>query len=399
MVPALPGTRLMNLPLFSLFLAAFGIATSSFIVAGLLPEISADMGVTIPVAGLLVTVYSVGVALGGPAMSLLTSRFPRKPTILTLIAVFIVGQAFCALAPTYELLLGARLVISLTHGTFFGLAAIIAVSIVAPEKRAGAISLVFAGITVANIIGIPGGTAIGHAWGWRAAFWSVGGLAVVAFAAMAFLLPANSAPRPAGAGLAQQFRVLGRHQVYLTYAVIVILMLGVFVSFTYIAPLLINATHIPPDFVPWMLLIFGVGSTAGLFLGGRLGDRNPGATLLLGFSAQVVLYLLLPLMIESAWAVGVLLFLIGFAAFVVNAPLQNRVLKGAADAPDLASTLMSSMFNVGIASGATIGSVMLSQGATYAQLPWVGFALAIPATALVAVAVWLDSRPAKPVAS
>ncbi len=387
----------MNLPLFSLFLAAFGIATSSFIVAGLLPEISADMGVTIPVAGLLVTAYSFGVAVGGPVMSLLTSCFTRKPTILALVAVFIAGQVLCALAPTYELLLGARLVISLTHGTFFGLAAIIAVSVVPPERRAAAISLVFAGITVANIIGIPGGTAIGHAFGWRAAFWSVGALAVVAFATMAVLLPANSAPRPAGAGLAQQFRVLGRHQVYLTYLIILILMLGVWVSFTYIVPLLVNAAHIPQELVPWLLLIFGVGSTLGLFLGGRLGDRNPSATLSLGFGAQVLLYLLFPLLIENPWAVTVLLFLIGFAAFVVNAPLQNRVLKGAADAPDLASTLMSSMFNVGIASGATIGSVMLSQGASYAHLPWVAFALAIPATGLVILAAWLDSRP-RPVA-
>jgi MFS transporter, DHA1 family, inner membrane transport protein len=382
----------MTLPLLSLFLAGFAIATSSFVVAGLLPEIAVDLAVSIPTAGLLVTAYAAAVAIGGPVLSLLTSRFPRKPTILVLMAVFVLGQIACALSPTYEILLAARMLVSLSHGTFFGLAAILAVSMVAPDKRGSAISLVFAGITVATIIGVPTGTAIGHAFGWRMAFWCVAAVAVAAAAVMAILLPANSAPRGAGAGLAQQFRVLARQQVWLSYAIIVLLMLGIWSTMTYVSPLLAEATAMPQHLIPWMLLVFGVGSTVGLFLGGRLDRWSTSTTLIAGFATQILIYCTLAFFVGTPVVVGILLFLVGFAGFVVNAPLQNRVLRGAADAPDLASTVMSSMFNVGIAAGASLGAMMLSGGATYAHLPWVGFALAIPATGLCLVAALLD-RP------
>jgi DHA1 family inner membrane transport protein len=382
----------MSLPLLSLFLAGFAIATSSFVVAGLLPEIALDLAVSIPTAGLLVTAYAAAVAIGGPVLSLLTSRFPRKPTILVLMAVFVLGQVACALSPSYEILLAARMLVSLSHGTFFGLAAILAVSMVAPEKRGSAISLVFAGITVATIIGVPAGTAIGHAFGWRMAFWCVAAIAVVAAVVMAVVLPATAASRSADSKLVQQFRVLGRQQVWLSYAIIVLLMLGVWSTMTYVSPLLAEATAMPPSLIPWMLLVFGVGSTAGLFLGGRLDRWSTSRTLIAGFAIQIVIYGALALFVQVPVAVGFLLFFVGFAGFVVNAPLQNRVLHGASDAPDLASTVMSSMFNVGIASGASLGALMLSQGAVYAHLPWVGFTLAIPATLLCIVAAILDRR-------
>ena len=383
----------MTLPLLSLFLAGFAIATSSFVVAGLLPEIALDLGVTVPTAGLLVTAYAFGVAIGGPLLSLFTSRFRRKPTILALMAIFVAGQIFCALAPTYELILAARLVISLSHGTFFGLAAILAVGMVPPDRRGMAISLVFSGITVATVLGVPGGTAIGHAFGWRMAFWCVAGIAVVAAGVMAVLLPAGTTPRAEGANLTRQVQVLGRQQVWLSYAVILLLMLGVWTSFTYISPLLRETTRVGESLVPWFLLIFGVGSTIGLFVGGRLDRWSTSRTLIAGFAIQIVIYFCFALFVTSPVVVAILLFLMGFAGFVVNAPLQNRVLRGAAEAPDLASTLMSSMFNVGIASGASVGAILLSRGYEYGNLLWVSAVMAIPATLLVLIAAYLDAQP------
>ena len=383
----------MTLPLLSLFLAGFAIATSSFVVAGLLPEIALDLGVTVPTAGLLVTAYAFGVAIGGPLLSLFTSRFRRKPTILALMAIFVAGQIFCALAPTYELILAARLVISLSHGTFFGLAAILAVGMVPPERRGTAISLVFSGITVATVLGVPGGTAIGHAFGWRMAFWGVAGIAVVAAGVMALLLPAGPTPRAEGSNLTRQVKMLGRQQVWLSYAVILLLMLGVWTSFTYISPLLRETTGVSESLVPWFLLIFGVGSTIGLLVGGRLDRWSTSRTLIAGFAAQIAIYFCFALFATSPIVVAILLFLMGFAGFVVNAPLQNRVLRGAAEAPDLASTLMSSMFNIGIATGASVGAILLTRGYEYGNLLWVSVVMAVPATLLVLVAAYLDTRP------
>jgi DHA1 family inner membrane transport protein len=383
----------MTLPLLSLFLAGFAIATSSFVVAGLLPEIALDLGVTVPTAGLLVTAYAFGVAVGGPVLALFTSRFRRKPTILALMAIFVAGQIFCALAPTYELLLAARLVVSLTHGTFFGLAAILAVATVPPERRGMAISLVFSGITVATVIGVPGGTAIGQAFGWRMAFWGVAGIAVLAAALMAILLPRGTAPHGEGNGLMRQLTVLRHQQVWLSYAIILLLMVGIWTSFTYVSPLLRETTGLEEGLVPWFLLVFGVGATMGLFAGGRLDRWNASATLVFGFAAQIVIYFLFALFVTSPAAVAILLFLMGLAGFIVNAPIQNRVLRGAAEAPDLASTLMSSMFNVGIASGASLGAILLSRGFPYGQLLWVSTVLVIPATLLCLLVAYLDRRP------
>jgi MFS transporter, DHA1 family, inner membrane transport protein len=384
----------MNPALVSLFLAAFSIGTTAFVIAGLLPAIAADLGVSIPAAGLLVTGYALGVAVGGPALSLLTSRFPRKLSILGLMAIFVIGQAFCATATTYPLLMAARLFVSLTHGSFFGLAVILAVTIVPPNARGGAIALVFSGLTISNVVGVPLGTAIGAEWGWRATFWTVGAVAVVASIAMALLLPNDAAVPRAHSRLADQFRVLRHQKVLTSYAMIFLMMLGNFAVFTYVTPLLTETAGIAPGYVPWILLVFGIGSTIGIFAGGRLADRAPKQTLLFGFIMQFVVFGAIVAFDRDPVILPVVLFFQGFGVFVVNAGLQNRVLQGAAAAPDLASTLISSVFNLGIAVGASLGALLLTQGADYGELPIVGCVTAALATLIAFASARLDAREA-----
>jgi DHA1 family inner membrane transport protein len=384
----------MNPALLSLFLAAFGIGTTAFVIAGLLPAIAQELHVTIPTAGLLVTAYAIGVAVGGPVLSLLTSRFPRKLAILGLMGIFILGQVFCAIAPTYELLMAARLFTSLTHGSFFGLAVILCVSIVPANKRGGAIALVFSGLTIANVIGLPGGTAIGDAFGWRTAFWTVGGIGVLATIAMAVLLPNDQAVPRQPSKLSDQFRVLGHQKVLTAYAMIFLMMLGNFAVFTFIAPLMTETAGIAPTYVPWILLLFGIGSTIGIFAGGRFADRAPKQTLIYGFIMQLVVFGAIVAFDRDPVVLPVVLFFQGFGVFVVNAGLQNRVIQGAAAAPDLASTLISSVFNLGIAGGASLGALLLTQGADYGQLPIVGCVTAAIATLIAFASARFDAREA-----
>ena len=184
----------MSLPLLALFFAAFAFGTSEFVIAGVLPEVADGLGISIPVAGYLVTGYAIGIAIGGPLLAVATKKLSRKTLILLLGVVFIAGQALCALAPNFELLMIARVIVSVVHGTYFGIAAIVAVNLVSEDKRGFAVALILSGLTVSNILGVPGGTAIGNAFGWRATFWAVGILGLLATLATALFLPSRRRP-------------------------------------------------------------------------------------------------------------------------------------------------------------------------------------------------------------
>ena len=380
----------MPLPLFALFFTAFSIGTGEFVIAGLLPDVSANLGVTIPTAGYLVTAYAIGIAIGGPLTALLVSRLPRKPALLWLIGAFTFGTALCALAPSYPWLMVARVFVSFSHGAFFGVAAIVATNLVPPEKRGSAVALLLAGITVANILGVPAGTAIGNAFGWRATFWAVGLLTALALAATAILLPKSIAGEHKQGNLGQEFRALGRQVVYLSLAVIVIAMIGQFSLFTYIAPLLTTVTGVSENLVPWLLLLFGVGSTLGVLAGGRLADWKLMPSLIGMLAMQAVVYAALAWCIHDALATSILIVLWGAASFAFGAPVQTRVLHWTADAPNLASTLIPTAFNIGIALGATLGAAALDQNWGYDSLPWIGFVTALAAGALALVSWALE---------
>ena len=387
----------MPLPLLALFFAAFGIGTGEFVIAGLLPDVSASLGVSIPDAGYLVTFYALGIAIGGPLMSVGIARLDRKLALLLLVGILTIGQAVCALAPGFIALLIVRIVIAFAHGAFFGVAAIVATRLVPPEKRGSAVALLLAGITVANILGVPAGTAIGNAFGWRATFWAVGAVTLLAWIGVLLFVPRAEGGAARAADLRAEWRVLGRQAVFMTLALIIVAMIGQFSLFTYIAPLLISVTGVPEDVVPWLLLLFGIGSTLGVLLGGRLADWKLMPALAGTLLASAIIYAGLGLFIHNPIATAIGIFLWGGVSFAFGAPAQTRILHWTGDAPNLASPLVPAAFNIGVALGATIGSLALDRGMSYAALPWIGAVVSLLALGITLASWAMEKGTAEPI--
>ncbi len=388
-----PPARTFPMPpaLFALFAAAFAIGTSEFVIAGILQPVAADLAISIPDAGLLVSLYALGVAVGGPLLATFTGRFERKRLLLVYVSVFTVAYVGCALAPSYPLLLLARVLASLIHGAFFG-AALVSASTLVPEARRGfAISLVLAGLTVANVIGVPIGSAIGNAFGWRMTFWSVAGLGLVSLALIAALIPVAPPADRARGSLRAELAALRREPVVSSFGIIVTQTIGQFALFTYIAPLLTGVAGVPAGYVPWLLLAFGLGSTAGMLLGGRLADWKLMASQTFWLAVQIVLYALMLVFVGDAWIMAGLLLAWGAPVFAFAAPAQSRILSAARDAPGLAASLIPSAFNIAIAFGAWLGGSMIRSGISYSALPWVGLVGAVVATA-IAVFSWMREK-------
>ena len=382
----------MSLPLFALFLAAFAVGTTEFVITGMLPVVAGDLHVSIPMAGYLISGYAAGVAIGGPIVAILTTGFERKATLLGLMGVFILGNALCAFAPSYGWLLAARLVISVSHGAFFGLAGIAAASLVREDRKASAISMVIAGISVANVIGVPVGTAIGNIFGWRATFLAITVLGLIATAGIALLLPPGLKTKAERPTLRREFAVIGKQEVYLSLAMMVLISGAFFGLFSFIAPILTEVSGVSPLMLPWLLVVSGVGSFLGNLTGGRLADWKLMPSVIVIFVAIIVTYgLFLVGMHHIATATGII-FVWAFVNFSFAAPLQARILRGAAEAPNLASTLVSTAFNIGIGGGAAINATALTHGVSYVMLPVLGFFGAVPALGLAVLAITLDRR-------
>lgn len=379
----------MSLPLFVLFLAAFTFGTAEFVIAGILPEVAAGLSVSIPVAGFVITLYALGIAIGAPILSILTKSVPRRTLIIALCVIFTIGQAACALAPNYEMLLVARVFSSVVHGCFFGIAPIVAIRLVPPNRAGSAVALVLAGLTVSNILGVPGGTAIGNAFGWRMTFWAVGALGLLATLGIVFFLPHNIAGGAGSGSMRAEFKALGRQQIITALGIVILVMIGQYSLFTYIAPLLREVTGVPVDVVPWVLLLFGVGSTIGVFIGGRLADWKLMPSLIVIMALQGTIYALLGLSSSLPWVMAVVVVFWGGVNFAFGSPVQTRVLQWAGDAPNLASALIPPGFNIGIAIGASLGAGVLSAGHGYAALPWIGVVAMILALSLAVLSfVW-----------
>jgi DHA1 family inner membrane transport protein len=377
--------------LLSLFAAAFAIGTSEFVIAGILPAVSTDLGISIPTAGLLVSLYALGVAIGGPVLATFTGRFPRKTLLLVYVSIFTIGYVFCALAPNYTSLLIARVLIALIHGAYFGTAMVTATTVVEENRRGFAVSLILAGLTVANVVGVPLGTAIGNAFGWRMTFWAVALLGLLSLAAIALLVPATTPQQGRGGNLLAEIKVLAREPVYTSLLIIMAQTVGQFALFTYISPLMTDVSGVPLDVVPWLLLVFGVGSTIGVLVGGRLADWRLMASLTGILVLQLVIHLLMVPLVGSAWIMAALVLIWGGTAFAFGSPVQTRILSNTQDAPLLAASLIPSAFNVAIAAGAWLGGALIDGGFSYAVLPWtgvVGTAIAV----LIAVLSWSRGR-------
>ncbi|WP_169196451.1 MFS transporter [Devosia sp. MC1541] len=382
----------MSVPLLALFLTAFAFGTAEFVIAGLLPEVALGLSVSVPVAGYLISGYAIGIAVLGPLLTLATKKFNRKTTVVVLGALFAVGQALCAIAPNFELLMAARVFVSALHGAFFGMAFVISTGLVPPERRGFAVALVLSGLTVSNVIGVPLGTAIGQLFDWRATFWAVGALGLIASIVIAVFLPKTAGSESTQSSFAREFKALGRQQVYLGLAIATFVMLAQYAVFTYIAPLYLEVTRLEEEMVPIMLLIYGVGATIGVFLGGRLADWNLGKSIVLVLAGQVLLFASLYFVAPYPLAMGITTFIWGGVNFAFGSPLQSRMLLWANDAPNLTSSLIPTGFNVGIAVGAILSANLLEQGMGYHNLPWVGTVVITVALLLAVISVVWEAK-------
>jgi DHA1 family inner membrane transport protein len=385
----------MPIAVLALTAGAFGIGTTEFIIMGLLQQVAADMQVSIPAAGLLISGYALGVCAGAPLLTLASRRMPRKTVLLALMAVFALGNAACALAPSYSLLMAARVLTSLAHGTFFGVGSVVASGLVATDRRASAIATMFAGLTIATLLGVPFGAWLGLLLGWRAAFWAVVAIGVVAFFVLALFVPREAGERAAASTLRNELVVLAQPQVLLGLATTALGFAGLFTVFSYIQPILTEVTGFLPAAVSPILLVFGAGLSIGNLAGGRLADRSPTGALVGTLAALAVVLAVLMAALSSRSAAVCLVGLLGVAAFATVAPLQLRVLQKAGGAGQtLASSLNIAAFNLGNALGAWAGGVAIDRGLGLAALPLLAAAITTTGLALALWSLRLDRAAA-----
>ncbi|MBF5007023.1 MFS transporter [Diaphorobacter caeni] len=384
----------MPASLLALAAGAFGIGTTEFIIMGLLTQVSQDLQISIPTAGTLISGYAIGVAIGAPLLTLGTRSWPRKRLLLTLMLIFIAGNAAAVFAPNYGWLMAARVLTSLTHGTFFGVGAVVATGLVAPEKKASAIALMFSGLTLATLLGVPAGAWIGQHFGWRMAFAAVAGVGVIAFIILALFVPRDVAA-PAPSSLKQELAVLGSAQVWLGLGITVFGFAGVFALYTYIEPLLTQITHMGNQLVAITLLVFGAGLAIGNYWGGKLADRGVMRALFITLAALLLALIAGRWAFASAWIAMGYVLLLGIAAFMTVAPMQMWVLQSAGSAgSNLASSLNISAFNLGNALGAWVGGAVIAGGLGLLSLSWAAGVLTVVGLALTGASQWLTQTSA-----
>ncbi len=355
----------MRKPLLALAVSAFGIGTSEFIIMGLLPDLAHSFQVSIPKTGILVSGYALSVTLGSPLVALALSHMDRKRALLILMGMFVAGNALCALAPSFLLLLFARILTALCHGAFFGIGSIVAFHLVPRSERAQAITLMFSGLTLANVLGVPAGTALGQAFGWRFAFWALVPIGLIAGLGLLRMVPHQPAEK---LELKHEFRAALRPQVQLVLALSTLSSISLFCVFTYVAPILEQVTHLSPAAVTRVLVVFGVGITVGNLLGGRLADWRQMPVLLAGFVLLIAIFLIMPFVELTVVPAVIMIFVWGCVHFATGSPLQARIVDQAKGAPNLASTLNQGAFNLGNAIGASLGGIMLTEGIGYRYL-------------------------------
>ncbi len=385
----------MPLALLALTISAFAIGTTEFVIVGLIPTIAEQLGVTVPSAGLLVTIYAIGVAIGAPVLTALTGRVPRKLLLISLMVLFTLGNLLAWQSPGYESLVIARLLTGLAHGVFFSIGSTIATSLVAKEKAASAIAIMFGGLTVALVTGVPLGTFIGQHFGWRETFLAVSLIGVIATVASAILVP-NNIKNQASASIKDQFKVLTHPRLLLIYAITALGYGGVFTTFTFLAPMMQELAGFSAPAVSWILLAYGIAVAIGNIWGGKLADRH-GAVRALSFIFAALAVLLLVFQFTASHSIAALLTVIVMGVFAFgNVPgLQVYVVQKAEqytpNAVDVASGLNIAAFNVGIALGSVIGGQTVAT-LGLAQIPWIGALIVLVALLLVGVSGRLDKK-------
>lgn len=383
-----------TLALWALAISAFGIGTTEFVPIGLLASIADDLNIGITLAGLLISGYAIGVAVGAPVLTALTNRMSRKSLLMSLMVVFIVGNIVAATAASFEILMIARFITAFSHGVFFSIGATIAVQLVPPHKKASAIALMFTGLTVATVTGVPLGTFIGQTFGWRATFWGVALLGVMSIVAVALLMPKNLKQSPP-AKFSDMFRLMTNKNIVVGLAITALGYGGTFVAFTYLTPILQDVTGLKPGMISIVLLVYGVAVAIGNEVGGRLANHNPVHALFWMFIAQAAILVIMSFLIpfKIAGLIGVILM--GLLAFMNVPGLQLYVVqlaeKYVPSAVDVASALNIAAFNIGIAAGATIGGLVVDS-IGLVHTPWVGGIMVMGAILLTALSSKLEKE-------
>lgn len=400
----------MPLGLLALALGGFGIGLTEFVIMGLLPEVAADFGVTEAVAGYLISGYALAVAVGAIGLTAAVIRLDRKTVLGSLMILFIAGNLVSALAPTYELLLAGRILAALCHGAFFGIGAVVAADMVAPSKRAGAIAMMFAGLTTANVLGVPFGTLLGQQYGWRSTFWAITAIGVVALVGILLLVPSTrrtSAQRATAPGdlalaagaapsgtpsLRVELAAFRNPQVWWSILVTVLGYGGMFGAFTYIAFTVTEVGGFATTSVPWLLVLFGVGLFVGNYLGGKAADRHLTTSLLVILGVLAVILAVFALTATSQVMTLVSLFLMGGFGFATVPGLQMRIMGHAQAAPTMASGANIAAFNVGNALGAWLGGLTITAGLGFTAPLWAGAALTLLGLVALGVATLQERR-------
>ncbi|WP_199508508.1 MULTISPECIES: MFS transporter [unclassified Psychrobacter] len=388
----------MPLALWALTLSAFAIGTTEFVIVGLVPTIAADLGVSLPSAGLLVSLYALGVAIGAPVLTALTGRWNRKTLLMSLMGLFVIGNLLAWKAPSYNTLILARLLTGLAHGVFFSIGSMIATSLVSKEKEASAIAIMFTGLTVALVTGVPLGTWVGQHFGWRATFLIVSLLGLIALIGSALLVPSNL-KQSLPATFKEQLQVLVKPQLLLVYLMTILGYGGTFTAFTYLAPILEQQTHFAPSAVAIIMLVYGVSVAVGNIWGGKLADkRGPVSALSIIFSVLSLVLLLFTFTMQSKIAAVLTILVWGAFAFGNVPGLQIYVVKQAEkytpNAVDVASGLNIAAFNIGIALGSVTGGAIV-ENMSLQDTAWIGAILCLVAIAVTRYSGALDKRAAQ----
>ncbi|MGW6659225.1 MFS transporter [Rhodococcus sp. NPDC055024] len=382
----------MPLGLIALAMGGFGIGLTEFVIMGLLPEVSADFEVTESVAGYLISGYALSVAIGAILLTAAVTRFERKKVLLSLMVLFIIGNLMSALAPSYEVMMGGRIVAALCHGAFFGIGSVVAADMVAPNKRAGAIAMMFAGLTIANVLGVPFGTLLGQQLGWRSTFWAITVIGVIALIGIAALVPTTPASTTGG-GLRGELGAFRNKQVWLSIAITILGYGGMFGAFTYIAFTLTEVTGFATSSVPWLLILFGSGLFVGNFLGAKAADRSLTKALVWILAILTVVLIVFAATAESKVMTVISLFFMGAFGFATVPGLQMRIMNYASAAPTMASGANIAAFNVGNALGAWLGGITIAAGLGFTSPIWMGAAVTVAGLLVLIVAAKID-RPA-----
>lgn len=380
----------MPVALLALAIGAFGIGTTEFVMMGVLPQAAADFGVSIPSAGYLITAYALGVVVGAPVLTAAAVRLPRKAMLLAMMALFTVGNLLFALSPNQEFGVLFRFVAGLPHGAYFGAGAVVASSLVEPGNRAKAVSMMFLGLTLANVVGVPLGTLLGQQVGWRATFGVVVLIGLLALAAIARLVPHQG--RPAEASLRTELAAFRRPQVWLALAIVTVGLGGVFASLSYVTPMLTDVAGYAPHNVTVLLALAGVGMTIGNLLGGRLADRALMPSLYFALFALAAVLAIFTLTAHSKIGAAITIFAVGVTGFMIGPMMQTRIMQKAGGSPSLVSAAVQSAFNIANSIGAYLGGLVIAGGLGLVAPNLVGAVLSVLGLSIAAVSGALDRR-------